>query len=203
MSTKAEVIVPSGDPPLSDEKKAHLLKAYEQLCISYHAIDDFRAKLLAFLPLATSGGIFFLLNQLTDDMKPFFEPIGVFGFLITFGLFSYEIFGIKKCHALLQAGEQIEALLDMDQHGQFATRPQAVARLMNEPFAAGIIYPAVLAAWVYVALAFSRPQAAIVMAGLVFVAGFTCLFGYDLSLRKSTSRASADKPGKQAKKAMR
>jgi hypothetical protein len=27
------------------------LKAYEQLCSSYRAIDDFRAKLLGFLPL--------------------------------------------------------------------------------------------------------------------------------------------------------
>ena len=40
---------------LRDEK----LKAYEQLCMSYRAIDDFRAKLLGFLPLATARACFF------------------------------------------------------------------------------------------------------------------------------------------------
>jgi hypothetical protein len=29
--------------------------AYEELCTSYRAIDDFRAKLLGFLPLVTGG----------------------------------------------------------------------------------------------------------------------------------------------------
>lgn len=34
----------------------NLKAAYQELCSSYHAIDDFRAKLLGFLPLATAGG---------------------------------------------------------------------------------------------------------------------------------------------------
>jgi hypothetical protein len=36
----------------------HLKAAYQELCHSYRAIDDFRAKLLGFLPLATGTGIF-------------------------------------------------------------------------------------------------------------------------------------------------
>ena len=39
------------------------------------------------------------------------------------------------------------------------SRPQNVARVINEPFAAGVIYPAVLSAWVFFALHFARPQA--------------------------------------------
>lgn len=198
MRTEVTAILKAEKNLLSDEKKLNLMKAYEQLCGSYHAIDDFRAKLLAFLPLASSGGIFFLLNSLTDDTKPFFTPLGVFGALITFGLFAYEIFGIRKCHALIQAGEQIEYLLDIHQQGQFTTRPPAVARLMNEPFAAGVIYPAVLAAWVYIALVFSQPQAAMVLAAVIFIVGFTCLFGYDLHLRRST-RSSGTLQSEQAK----
>ena len=38
----------------------HLSSAYDQLCSSYRAIDDFRAKLLGFLPLVTGGGLILL-----------------------------------------------------------------------------------------------------------------------------------------------
>lgn len=56
---------------MSDEK---LRLVYEQLCDGYHTIDDFRAKLLGFLPLMTGTGIFLLWNNLTDETKPFLEP---------------------------------------------------------------------------------------------------------------------------------
>ena len=52
------------------------LTAYKKLCTSYRAIDDFRAKLLGFLPLAT-GGVFLLIDKPEDfeKIKPllFFE----------------------------------------------------------------------------------------------------------------------------------
>ena len=32
-------------------------KIYDQICTSYHAIDDFRAKLLGLIPLVTGAGI--------------------------------------------------------------------------------------------------------------------------------------------------
>src|SRR5262245_14517245 len=71
----------------------HLQNVYQEICTSYRAIDDFRAKLLALLPFATGGGIFFLLNKdiATTELKPFFLPIGLFGFAITAGLFAHEI----------------------------------------------------------------------------------------------------------------
>ena len=81
----------------------HLPTVYAQICTSYHAIDDFRAKLLALLPFATGAGIFLLLNKdaVTADTKVFLGPIGIFGFVITLGLFVYEIYGIRKCGALI------------------------------------------------------------------------------------------------------
>src|SRR5438270_14038293 len=93
-----------------DEK----LRAYEQLCISYRAIDDFRAKLLGFLPLASAGGAFLLLNDVFVNAEKikfaqqFLKPIGLFGFVVTLGLFSYELYGIRKCHALIEAGKHFE-----------------------------------------------------------------------------------------------
>ena len=39
------------------------LNVYQQLCTTYHAIDDIRTKLLGLLPLATGGGIFLLVGD--------------------------------------------------------------------------------------------------------------------------------------------
>ncbi len=128
------------------------LTIYRELCASYRAIDDFRAKLLGLLPLATGTGIFLLLGDKTklNAVAPYLGPIGVFGFVVTLGLFSYEIFAIKKCGALISAGTELEKQLEKGyiSHGQFVTRPNI---FINEPFAAGIIYSAVLAAWIYLA----------------------------------------------------
>jgi len=94
-------------------KNENLKAAYQQLCDSYRAIDDFRMKLLGFLPLATGGGIFLLLGPLSDEKtsrlaQSFTLPVGIFGFVITFGLFCYEIYGIKKCGRLIEAGNRVE-----------------------------------------------------------------------------------------------
>ena len=169
---------PKHDGPKRDKE----LKVYEQLCNSYRAIDDLRAKLLGFLPLATGGGIFFLVNTLKDETKQFLLPMGAFGFVITLGLFFYEIYGIRKCGALIDAGKNLERILGVE--GQFKTRPHEVARLIDEPFAAGWIYPAVLAAWTFLALVFAWPQAALPAAMLVFIAGLALTSIYDYMLRK-------------------
>jgi hypothetical protein len=43
---------------------------YQELCNSYRAIDDFRAKLLAFLPFASAAGLFLLLkDEFPDQTK--------------------------------------------------------------------------------------------------------------------------------------
>lgn len=125
---------------------------YNQLCESYRAIDDFRTKLLGFLPLAT-GGLFLLIANpgQMGNVKPFLPVIGIFGFAIALGLFCFELYGIRKCTSLIRTGTQLEKQLG-DIKGQFTTRPDGVLGFIDEPFAAGIIYPAVLAAWAYLAL---------------------------------------------------
>jgi aminoglycoside 6'-N-acetyltransferase I len=126
---------------------------YQQLCESYRAIDDFRMKLLGLLPLATGAGILLLANDKISFVMPFLLPVGVFGALIAFALFSYELYGVMKCHRLIETGRRLEegnGLKVFD--GQFRSRPGALLGFINEPFASGIIYPAVLAAWTFVAL---------------------------------------------------
>ena len=161
----------------------HLPTVYQQICTSYHAIDDFRAKLLALLPFATGAGIFLLLNKdaVTADVKPFFGPIGLFGVVITLGLFAYEIYGIRKCHELIIGGQQIEGWLHVA--GPFTGRPREVLGFINEPFAAGIIYPAVMAAWTFIGLVFVWSQAWLI-ALVVFALGFGLSYSYNRRLKR-------------------
>jgi hypothetical protein len=57
---RLQLFLIGGGKSMSDEKNENLKTVYQQLCESYRAIDDFRAKLLGFLPLATGTGIFLL-----------------------------------------------------------------------------------------------------------------------------------------------
>jgi len=180
------------------------IKVYDQLCTSYHAIDDFRAKLLGFLPLVTGTSISFLLNKLETaqtipiEMKSLLSGVGIFGVLITLGLFAFEIFGIKKCAALIRAGQDIEALMHIE-HGQFTRRPQNIAYIINEPFAAGVIYPTVLAAWTFFALAFTWPGANPFIPIIVLVIGFSGTLLYDAHLRKTYWTHDAVNTGENSK----
>lgn len=168
---------------LSQDEKATLRGAYDQLCVSYRAIDDFRAKLLGFLPLVTGGGLLFLTGRADGFAREFLFPVGIFGLVVTLGLLSYEIYGIAKCHALINAGTNMEASLDLRAgQGQFQNRPRGVLGHINEPFAAAIIYPVAMAAWTYLA-AFDAPRSTgAALAVLVFIVGFTMILVYNRRL---------------------
>jgi hypothetical protein len=103
---------------------------YERVCESYHAIDDFRMKLLGLLPIATGSGVFLLLSTKADaigtsdsELRPSLAAIGVFGLIFTLGLYAYELFGIKKCHYLIETGRNLERQMQL--RGQFRARPHA------------------------------------------------------------------------------
>jgi hypothetical protein len=169
------------------------LKVYGELCTSYRAIDDFRSKLLSLLPLVSGSGIFLLLNEaVTNSAKlavasQLLAPISAFGFTITLGFFVYEIYGIRKCDALIDAGKCLERLIGVE-YGQFGRRPRSVLRIINEPLAAGVIYPAVLAAWLFLALRSQQQlfgaNAPWIGASIVFVVGFALALTYNIVLDK-------------------
>jgi hypothetical protein len=90
MSTKeSKTLIDEGqstsDVKLSDQQAENLRTGYRELCTSYRAIDDFRAKLLGFLPLATGTGFFLLLdklrdsNNLTAETRSLLFAVGIFG----------------------------------------------------------------------------------------------------------------------------
>lgn len=166
---------------LTPEQVQGLTSIYQELCNSYRAVDDLRARLLGFLPVVSGAGVFFLLNDALADTtkiesaKQFLLPIAAFGFVITLALFSYELHGIKKCGHLIHVGKKLESLLGFE--GQFTNRPDRVnlftpKLFVNEPVTARVIYSTVLAAWTFVALTFALPHAAAWAALLVFVIGF-------------------------------
>lgn len=173
---------------LSSDEQNNIRTAYNEICSRYRAIDDFRAKLLGFLPLASGAGIFLLLSgALAQDKIPalprqFLLPIGVFGVIVTLGLYFYELRGIQYCTHLIAAGRTLEKKLEIP--GAFSTRPSRhVAGFISEITAAHLIYAAVLAAWTFVATVFAFPAAkpeapAILKASLLAIAVVVVVLGF-------------------------
>ena len=132
-------------------EKESLATAYKAACDLYQKIDDFRANLLGLLPLVSGTGIFLLLNQSSSEgNKSYFLAVGIFGFAVTLGLLLYELRGVQRCIRLINVAASLEKALHVA--GPFRLRVHSFRGLINEPVAAGIIYPAVLAAWIYVAM---------------------------------------------------
>ena len=114
--------------------------------------------------MATGTGVFLLLSGkaeligTTDEEKvrEAMGAIGAFGCLFTLGLFAFEMFGIKKCHYLIEAGRRLER--DLGVRGQFRCRPLDAAGFVNEPMASSVVYPVSMAAWTFLALVFVSQQ---------------------------------------------
>jgi hypothetical protein len=148
---------------------------YQALCTSYNAINDWRAKLLGFLPLASGAGIFFLLNNSfttggrSTALASYLLPIGLVGAVVTFGLFVYDIRAIQVRRSLIEAGKEIEKTLGIQ--GQFSVRPHSFGRLTNDLQGSTLIYFTIIAGWIFFGLIFRSPQEAWLVAGIVFVIG--------------------------------
>lgn len=73
-----------------------LLATYSELCTSYNAIREFRAKLLGFLPLASAGGVFLLLNAAETNIGPLtLVAIGLYG-AVFLGWLYVAVVGLLK-----------------------------------------------------------------------------------------------------------
>ena len=154
---------------MDDTNTEALLGVYEEICKSYHALDDFRMKLLGLLPLTSLVGIFGLSNdslfsQATPISRQLIAFIGIFAAAFTLALFIYEIRGILRCHDLIQRGIDIESQLNI--RGQFFVCVEAhkckrssrwVERTrssLDAKLAACVIYSTVFAAWFFTVLRF-------------------------------------------------
>ena len=158
-------------PNTSGDKNDALISVYEEICNSYHALDDFRMKLLGLLPLTSLVGIFLLNsdNLFTKSNIISNELIGFIGFFaatFTLALFLYEIRGILRCHGLINRGSAIEQMLGVQ--GQFSVCKKEDERakkskkhkenIFNAKLAACVIYSLVFAAWLFMALRYGMGQ---------------------------------------------
>ena len=160
---------------MADDPKTTL---YQAICTSYSAVNDWRAKLLGFLPLASGAGIFFLLNTApskvgTPGVAPtYFLPIGTVGAVISPGLFIFDIRALNLRGGLIKAGRALER--EMGCVGQFRQRPHSYLHAINDHWGSIFIYLAVIAGWLFLAFG-SAPQQAWVIAGSVWVGGVIVL----------------------------
>jgi hypothetical protein len=126
-----------------------LTTAYGELCTTYNSIRDFRGKLLALLPLASGGGIFFLIDQVPS---PLLIPVGLIGAFVTIGLWLYELHNMQRCHDLIKRGQEWEKVLTNNRGGQFTDHPYV--RLPNKGSlvvkAATCVYGAVFIGWLFI-----------------------------------------------------
>jgi len=135
---------------------------YRELCNNHRAITDFRGKLLTLLPVVSGVGIYALLAKQVDPHT--FRPkeliaTGMFGAVVTIGLFLHELRGIEECGDLIDRGKQLEGEMGLLQ-GQFHRESfyyheqkgfkHFVHNCKGAPGAAWIIYPSVILAWLFV-----------------------------------------------------
>jgi hypothetical protein len=144
---------------LPGEKPSETIRVvYPEVCKTLSGIDDFRARLLALLPISSGAGIFLLLGA--DANGHYLGAIGLVGFLASLGLFVYELGQSAICRHLIAAGELLEKDMRLTK-GQFLDRPTLFKKRPKPLEALGIttwvgvaswlVYLTVLAAWAYLA----------------------------------------------------
>jgi hypothetical protein len=159
---------------LDQDQLGNARLAYQEICKSYQSIADTRLKLLGFLPIASGAGIYAVLGDGGSSIPPFAWVAGLFGFLVTLGLFFYELRGLQRASTLEQSGRELEVSLGLT-NGQFGAQPEGyLGGLVDARAAAWIIYTTVMGGWIY--LTFVRNVgtfwAALVAAGLALAVAF-------------------------------
>jgi hypothetical protein len=123
---------------------------YKEVAAQHNKIDDFRAKLLGFLPVVTGAGLFAVLEKdppSTCHFGAFTTIIGIVGALSSVGLFVHELRGITDCYMLIGIGNKLEHKLTTDARwGPFSSR-QGCRGLVSREAAALFVYPTTIAAW--------------------------------------------------------
>jgi hypothetical protein len=147
----------------TDEDIENVRTEYREVCNNHRAISDFRGKLLTLLPMVSGVGIYALLPKEGDPhgLGPKeLIAIGVFGVVVTLGLFFHELRGIEACGQLIDHGKWLEGKMNL-REGQFHRESAYyheqkgfkyfINNFKGAPGAAWIIYPSVILAWLFVA----------------------------------------------------
>jgi hypothetical protein len=124
-SQERKTIFSKRDERTRQDRRAFLRDEYREVCTSHAGITDFRAKLLALLPVASGTGIGLLIFQVKTSVSEIppglLVGLGVFGALVTAGLFVYELRQIDVCKQLRNRAAYIERQFG-EEAGQFGGR---------------------------------------------------------------------------------
>jgi len=186
--------------PFAENKKM----VYQQICTDLQSIEDFRLKLFGFLPIATAGS--FLVTILTGPtiLSSIFNsaaqktatstqftlvpnlvlPFGIIGALITVALFVYEEENVLRARYLIDQGRKLEYNLGVGEMGQFELKQ---SHLFNPQLGSILMYSAVFAGWVCLALWFTLfPHVIVLLLSLLaLVVAFLVSWRYASSKRSS------------------
>ena len=182
---------------LDQDQLGNARLGYQEVCKSYQSITDTRLKLLGFLPIASGAGIYAVLGDGGSSIPPFAWVAGLFGFLVTLGLFFYELRGLQRSAVLERIGRELELSLGLA-NGQFSSQPEAqLGGIVDVRGAAWVIYTTVLGGWAY--LTFVRNLgtlwAALVAAGVALaVAIWLARRAKDIEARLLAELTSASQP---------
>jgi hypothetical protein len=123
--------VPDSDPPsafwhagavtaVRNATPEILMHRYAQVCASYHAIDDFRGKLLTLWPIlgGAAGAVALLVAEGRETVV--LLPLGIFGFFVCCGVGLYEWTQSLRCVEIqMVAGQLEEAMTLSEEQSQF------------------------------------------------------------------------------------
>lgn len=111
-----------GDDAKTKRRDEMLRHQYDQVCVSYRAIDDFRGKLLALWPIlgGAAGGVALLAASTTNRSNLW--AVGLFGFFVSLGVAVYEWNQTLRCDQLKKVARQLERDMHLET-AQFLTLP--------------------------------------------------------------------------------
>ena len=86
-------------------------KVYAEISASVRTTDDISFKLLGLVPLISGGGIFLLLDvSKQPDWSLVTIFIALFGAVVTFAIYRWEVRNIQTCNWLIARGAELEEL---------------------------------------------------------------------------------------------
>ena len=145
----------------NDEAKPDVLQHhYEQVCQSFHAIDDFRGRLLALWPIlgGAAGGIALLAS---DKLRnEYLLPLGIFGVAVSIGVGIYEWTQTLRCVQLKEVARRLEEDMNLkEKQTQFNSIYDSYSlrhlkptegKLIRTGLASAIVYGSVIVGWIYI-----------------------------------------------------
>ncbi len=137
-----------GSSPLTAEKR------YEQICKNITECDEISFKLLGLVPVVTGSTIFVIFLKGEVKLSPIIIFISLFGSIVTFGVFRWELRNIQTCKWLRERAAEIETKEFGLEKGQFAGRqdsPKFLGFPIGKTEAEEIIYIATIIAWLVLA----------------------------------------------------